>query len=298
MNEFDLIKFASKIFRSEKGNILIGAGEDDCAVVKIGNKNILLTADCVHEKTDFPPGMFLEEMGHMALAVTLSDLAGSGGRPLYFLFTVTLREEEMFGSIAEGIKKLADRYDISVIGGDIDSGDELSISGFALGTAEKFVTQSGAKIGNRVCLTGLLGKAQLSLEQLFSGIGRNEDAYPESLFTPEPRVNEGVELSKHANAMTDISDSLAISLNLIAEKSNVRIIIKENLLPLEHLTQFVDEKKALELFLYSGGDFELVYASEQCTHGFEIGEVVEGRGVFIEGRDGMKRVEFKGYSHF
>ena len=296
--EFELIRLASEIFRTKREDVLVGAGEDDCAVVRIGNHNVVLTADNLHEKADFPPGMLPEEIGHMALAVNLSDLAATGAKPLYFLYTITLKDTDTFERILEGMRRLAERYDVAVVGGDIDFGDELFISGFAMGVAERYVTQSGAKPGDKVCLTGLLGKAQLSLEQLFSGVDRSEIAYPESLFTPEPRVVEGIAISKHANAMTDVSDSLAVSLNLIAEKSGVKIVVYEDALPLDHLTPFVDEKEAMELFLYAGGDYELVYTSNRCTHGFEIGEVVEGSGVWVEGRGGRRRVEFKGYTHF
>ncbi|MFO7966002.1 MAG: thiamine-phosphate kinase [Archaeoglobaceae archaeon] len=301
-SEFDVIKIASQIFKGGKKDVLLGAGEDDCAVVKIGGKNILLTTDCVHRKTDFPPGMLPEEMGHMALAVNLSDIAGSGGKPLHFLFNITLDDatlkDERFQKVFKAIKELADLYDVSIVGGDIDFGDELYISGFAVGEAERFVPQSGAKQGDKVCLTGPLGKAQLALEQLFSGLDRNKTAFPSSLYTPQPRVEEGMELSRQANAMTDISDSLAISLNLMAQKSGVSMVIKKDLLSLEHLTPYVNQRKALELFLYSGGDFQLAYTSEECFHGYIIGEVAEGEGVKLELEDGQKEnVDFRGYIH-
>jgi len=301
MREFYLIKLAKEILKVNREDVLVGVGEDDCAVVKVSNKYLVLTTDCVHEKTDFPKGIKDEEIGHLALAVTLSDLAGTGAKPLFFLYTITLTkdiDDAKFKRILRGMKKLADKYDVSIIGGDTDFGDELYISGFGVGVADRFITQSGAKIGDKVCLTGVLGKAQLSLEQLMSGMSRNEIAYPDSLFKPEPRVKEGMELAKHANAMTDVSDSLAISLHLIAEKSNVGIKVYEDKLILDHLLDFVDYNKALELFLYSGGDYELVYTSEKCIYGFEIGEVVDESGVWLMRRDGTKqKIEFRGYVH-
>ncbi len=300
MREFYLIEIAKKMLKVERENVIVGIGEDDCAVVRIGNKNVVMTADCLHEKTDFPSGIKPEEIGHLALAVNLSDLAGCGAKPSFFLYTITLTrdtDEEKFRGILRGMRDLADRYDVAVIGGDTDFGDELHISGFAIGEAERFVTQSGAKVGDYVCVTGLLGKAQLSLEQLFSGYDRDEIAYPESLFKPEPRIKEGIEIAKHANAMTDISDSLAISLNLIAEKSNVGIEIYENSITLDHLLGYVDYEKALELFLYAGGDYELVYTSKQCQH-VKVGKVVEGSGVWLIRKDGRReKIEFKGFSH-
>lgn len=300
MREFQLIDIASRIFKIRRSDVLVGAGDDDCAVVRLGSENVVLTADNLHEKADFPPGITPEEIGHLSLAVNLSDLAGSGAEPRYFIYTITLREgidDEFYEKILSGMKNLADHYGVAVVGGDTDFGDELSIAGFAVGVARRFVTQKGALPGEKVCLTGELGKAQLSLEQLFSGVQREELAYPESLFTPVPRVKEGVELAEHVSAMTDISDSLAISLNLIARKSGVGMVVYEEMLNLDHLIKFVDNEKALELYLYAGGDYELLYTAEECSHGFVIGEVIKGKGVYLETENGLRKIEFRGYSH-
>ncbi len=302
MKEFDFIEIASGIFRKRKKEVLAGAGDDDCAVVKINGKQVLFTTDSLHEKADFPEQMLPSEIGHMALAVNLSDLAGSGANPTYFLYTISLREgidRDFFGQILFGMKNLADRYDVEVVGGDIDFGDELYISGFAVGFAKRFVPQSGAKPGDRVWITGITGKAQLALEMLLSGRERDEIPFIQSLLTPEPKIGEGLKASSHANAMTDISDSLAISLNLIAKKSGVRIEIMEKLLDLSELTGIVNYDKALELFLYGGGDFELVFTSGEDVGGIEIGVVKEGKGVKLIRKDGERmEVEFRGYSHF
>ena len=297
MREFELINIAKELFRVEREDVIVGI-DDDCALVDVGTK-LALTTDCLHEKTDFPKGIKPEEIGHLALAVNLSDLAGCGAKPLFFLYTITLSDYWMkyFEMILKGMKNLADRYGVAVVGGDTDFGDELHISGFAIGKAERFVGRDGAKVGDKICITGLLGKAQLSLEQLMNGLSRDEIAYPDSLFKPEPKVREGLRIAKHANAMTDISDSLAISLHQIAKASGVGIKIYEEKIPLDHLTGFVDYEKALELFLYSGGDYELLFTSKKSEY-IEIGEVVEDEGVWIVRRDGrVEELPFRGYHH-
>ena len=303
MKEFDLIKVASKIFAKSREDIIVGVGEGDCAIVDTKNLEklkLVLTTDSIKESTDFPPYIRPEEIGHLALAVNLSDLAASGAKPLYFLYTITLVEYDInfFEKLARGMKKLANKYDVEVVGGDIDSGNEICISGFAVGVTERVVTQSGAKDGDKVFITGLLGKAQLSLDQLMAGVERSKIAYPESLYTPEPKVNEGIEIVRYASSMTDISDSLAVSLNLISEKSGVRIEIEKDKLPLEHLLPYVDEKKALDLFIYSGGDYELVYTSKTGEYGIEIGKVKKGKGVWLVDGKMKKKIEFKGFTHF
>ncbi len=293
--EFDLIRLAKEILDVKREDVLVGI-DDDCALVDVGVK-LALTTDCLHEKTDFPKGIKSEEVGHLSLAVNLSDLASCGAKPMFFLYTITLSEKWIkdFEGILRGMKNLADRYGVAIVGGDTDFGEELHISGFAIGKAERFVSRANAKVGDRVCLTGLLGKAQLSLEQLMSGMSRDEIAYPNSLFKPEPRVKEGLEIAKFANSMTDVSDSLAISLHQIAKKSGVGIVIYESKIPLNHLTPYVKYEKALELFLYSGGDYELVFTSKNPKY-IEIGEVIEGDGVYLVRKDGsIEDVEFRGW---
>jgi len=295
--EFNLIRIAREILEVKRDDVIVGIG-DDCAVVDVGVK-LALTTDCIHEETDLPRGIKPEEVGHLALAVNLSDLAGCGAKPLFFLYTITLSDRWIgdFDRILLGMSDLAKKYDVAIVGGDTDFGRELHISGFAIGVFERFVGRDKAKVGDKVCITGLLGKAQLSLEQLMSGLSRENLAYPQSLFKPEPRVFEGFRIAKHANAMTDISDSLAVSLHQISEMSEVGIMIYEDRIPLNHLTKFVSYEKALDLFLYSGGDYELLYTSNICEH-VCIGEVVEGCGVRIVRKDGsVEDVEFRGYEH-
>lgn len=292
-SEWEYVELATKIFSFKRGDVVVGAGEDDCAVVKVNNRSIVLTADSLHEKTDFPPQIREWEKGHMSIAVNLSDIAAMGAEPAFFLYTVTLAKNytlKKFREFCMGIARLAEKYGVCVVGGDTDSGDEFAVSGFAVGFSNKPLLRKNAKAGEKVFITGLTGKAQLSLEQLFSGLSRDSIAFPEKLYTPEPKIEEGIRISEFVSACTDVSDSLAISLHLIARASKVRIELKS--VDLSLLEEYVDKEKAKELFLYSGGDYELVYTCED-DDGIEIGKVVEGRGVYIDGRT----VEFRGYTH-
>ena len=91
MKEFDLIRIVSEFFGNEK--VEVPATHHDAAYVKLGEKYIVLTCDTVNELSDFPKYMEPEEMGHMALAVTLSDIAACGAKPLYFLNSISIRDE-------------------------------------------------------------------------------------------------------------------------------------------------------------------------------------------------------------
>ncbi len=298
MREFDLLRIAEEIFREMRGEgrVYVPAGAHDAAYVKVDRKLLVLTCDTVNERNDFPPFMEPEEMGHMALAVTLSDIAACGAKPVFFLSSVSLKEadETLFSKILMGMKKLAEKYGVKVVGGDIDFSDTITIAGFALGVAGKIITRKGAKPGQNLYVTDLPGKAQLCLDMLEEGAFREDLPYADSLYTPEPRINEGMKIARYATAITDISDSLAISAHLLARDSGVRVVLDD--VQLDHLSGYTD--RALELFLYGGGDFELLYTADESDDGIRIGRIEKGRGVFAELNEKLVNVDFKGYSHF
>ena len=291
MKEFDLIKIVERLFGNE--DVITPAGKHDAAYVKIGNRLVVLTCDTVNEISVFPPYMLPEEKGWMAIAVTLSDVAACGAKPLYFLSSISLKSTEHFEEILKGMKKVADRYGVKIVGGDIDFGEITTIAGFAVGEARRHITRRGAREGENVYITDLPGKAQLCLEMLENGAKREELPYAERLYTPVPRIEEGMKIAGYASAMTDVSDSLAVSLHQISQSSNVKIVIDS--IDLSHLS---GARNPLELFLYGGGDFELVYTAKNSEDGIRIGRVEKGRGVFAEFEGKTFEVEFRGYSHF
>ena len=53
LNERALIKRIAHLLTRHDKNIVVGAGEDDCAVLDIGGEDfLLLTTDMLHRKTD------------------------------------------------------------------------------------------------------------------------------------------------------------------------------------------------------------------------------------------------------
>jgi len=298
MKEFELLKIASEFFRDE--DVEVPATMHDAAYVRFGKDFLVLTCDTVNEMCDFPPQMLPEEFGHLALAVTLSDLAACGANPLFFLNSITLRTPDtmLVRRIFRGMKKLAKRIGIKIVGGDIDRSNVLSITGFAVGHTSKIITRSGAKPGEKVYITDVTGKAELSIRELKKGKGRNNIPFPDKVFCPEPRIQEGIAISKIASTLTDISDSLAISLHNISKSSGVAIELDISKINLDPLEKFVNKQEALNLFLYGGGDYELLFTAKESDIGFEIGEVTRGESVYLNINGRKRHIKFLGYSHF
>ena len=120
--------------------ILGGVENDDCAVIDAGERYLVATTDMLHRKTDFPDIMNPWQMGWMAVAVNLSDIAAMGAEPAGVLIAAGLPPEADLYFIDElfsGFGDCAAYYGTRIIGGDTDSHEELTITGTALGFVEK-----------------------------------------------------------------------------------------------------------------------------------------------------------------
>ncbi len=290
--------------------ILGGVENDDCAVIDAIDRYLVATTDMLHQKTDFPDIMNPWQMGWMAVAVNLSDIAAMGAEPVGVLIAAGLPPEVDLYFIDElfsGFADCAAFYGTRILGGDTDSHQELTITGTALGFVEKdlVLRRRGARAGDLLCTTGVLGGAGGGLWAWQHGDLDCE--LVTHLLEPEPRLKEGRALAKSraVTAMMDNSDGLALSLSDLAEVSRVGFVVKEEALPIAPgLAELVGREKARELVMSAGGDFELVFtvkpegleAARKACELTVIGDVVE-EGIWMEKEGYRRRIEAKGYEH-
>lgn len=224
--------------------------EDDCSILDLGDRFLVMTTDMLHETTDFPKGMTDYEIGWMAAAVTLSDIASMAASPADLLMAVGLDDPSRLPGITRGADVCCRSVGARLAGGDIDRHTELTIVSTAIGFVEpeKILRRSGAQPGDLVCVTGMPGSAEAGL--------RGYKRFWKNLITPVPRVVEGKAFSKGgATALMDISDGIALSLADLGRASKVGFSLDPSFFPL-----FPDlpKERAVDLFLFGGGDFELI----------------------------------------
>jgi len=305
-------RIARQLGEKVSSSIVLGAGEDDCAVLDLGGKDYLVvTTDMLHRKTDFPLEMSPWQIGWMAVAVNLSDLAAKGALPIGILMAMGLPEDTDLAFLEEmvaGMKACAKSYNVQIIGGDTDSHDELTLVGTALGLVPKelLVRRKGAQIGDLVCVTGHLGAAGAALKALKEGLPASNRVLS-ALFEPKARIREGMALaeSRAVTSMMDISDGLALSLYDLARVNNVGFKVYYDRLPiLEEVREIAGDDGLLELAAYSGGDFgllltvkagELEKVREACRLTV-IGEVIE-EGILMDRQGSIEVLEARGYEH-
>jgi len=290
--------------------ILGGVESDDCAVIDAGESYLVATTDMLHRQTDFPDIMTPWQIGWMAVAVNLSDIAAMGAKPAGVLIAAGLPPESDLYFIDElfsGFGDCAAYYGTRIIGGDTDSHQELTITGCALGFAKKdlVLRRRGARVGDLLCTTGTLGGAGGGLWAWKRGELQNK--FIVKLLEPEPRLAEGQALaqSRAVTAMMDNSDGLALSLFDLAEVNRVGFLVSEDMLPIAPgLAEMMGQEEAVNAVMSAGGDFELVFtvkpkgleAARKACDLTVIGRVVE-EGIWMEGEGERRRISPKGFEH-
>ena len=264
---------------------------DDCAVIPCGDLLMVASTDMLHETTDFPAGMTDWQVGWMAVAVTLSDIASMGAEAGQVLLAVGLDRPGRLRGIMEGARDCCTAFGAELVGGDLDAHRELTLVSTGLSTVapEHLVRRRGARPGDVVAVTGPLGEAEAALA--------GYDRHRKELLEPQPRVREGRALGRAGvSAMMDISDGLSLSLYDLFAVNECGFSIDTALLP---LPAGVPVDEARELALYGGGDFELLFCAPPGilpVPGVEahvIGKAVPERAVLADG----KPLERRGYLH-
>ena len=237
--------------------MLIGLG-DDAAAVDFGAATVI-TSDSIADQVHFDATIHdLKNIGHKAIAVSLSDIAAMGGRPIALTIDFFLPRDLDFNQLKNlftSMAATASRFETQIVAGDTNRWDNpLVISTTAMGisaraedrSGEHLWKLSGGKPGDIVCVTGALGGSILGKHLEF-----------------EPRVNLAIELAQRCeiHAATDITDSLATDLAAIARASKCGFRLNGGDIPVDNAAAQLSKQDGgspLEHALFDGEDFELV----------------------------------------
>lgn len=307
-----IISRARSVFGSSE---VMGLG-DDAALIDAGEEFLVLTSDLLLETRHFPDPGRPRDMGWKTVTVNMSDLAAMGSRPEGFILSVALPdlELEFFDSLMDGVIEACCHYQAPLIGGDTNEADEIILSGTAIGRAgkDRVLLKSGARPGDLVAVTGPLGVGAAGTELILSGrdTGGFENAVERSL-RPVARIEEGLILAESGlvSSATDITDGLVSELGELMDASGTGMRIYEDRLPLGREVPEIASilgRDPLELALYYGEDFELVFTApptgmEELSDMMElhvIGEVTVGGGIEMVDKDGVTyKLHVRGYEH-
>jgi len=298
--EFDLVR----TLLAEWGKSAQRIG-DDAAVLEVPpGQRLVVTTDTSVEGVHFRREWLNHfEIGYRATAASLSDLAAMGARPIGVVIALTLPEADRHEAreLAIGIRDGALAVMCPIVGGDLSSGKVLSLTITALGSVARPLSRAGAKVGDRVYVTGVLGGPAAAVRAWEAG--REPTERDRARFAhPIPRVDAAIGLAaRGASSAIDISDGLTADLAHVAAASKVRIQIDADRIP------HVDGVSAMEA-AGAGEEYEIVVTApnidtRRFTEEFgleltEIGRVVAGLPAVELSQAGIRVSAPDGFDHF
>jgi len=287
-SERELIINIAEIFAATNPAVLVGIG-DDAAILERPENHIVVTTDMAVEDVHFKVNWSsAEEIGRKVAAANLADIYAMGGKPKYLTVAMSATGNEEFEwmlGIARGIAHEAKIVGAQVVGGDLAKGEKIVISITAIGECEKKILRSGAKVGDSIYVTTLPGWSAAGLLALQKNIrGGAVDFAISEHRAPSVDYDNAEQIAIGANSLCDISDSLMIQAEQMADASAVQFEIDGDLI--KSHPEFAELSQVAELLnvsvfdlILSGGEDHVFLATGHALKGFEIGKVRAGSGI-------------------
>jgi thiamine-monophosphate kinase len=286
--------------------VQVGIG-DDAAVIKSSNNKLVATVDMAVEDIHFNKKWSSPfQIGAKLTTANLADIFAMGAIPKYLLVAAGISEldnSETVTELAKGIRSVADKFEVTVIGGDLSKSEKMTLSITALGElSAQPILRSGARVGDLIYLSSLTGLSAAGLAILNRELDRPRYVVEAHL---NPKLVVPDKLIKVATSMCDVSDGLATDAAHLSYASNVNFNLSKDL-----ISQAADFKDLAELakelnedvfdWILTGGEDHFFLATvgkenESNELGIQIGSVGKGEGKLL--LDGVE-IKKTGYQHF
>ena len=262
--EFEIIdRFFRPISNDSPDQVILGPG-DDCAVLTVpADRQLCVSTDTLIEGVHFPVDASADVVAQRTMAANLSDLAAMGAEPHAFVLAMTLPsvDERWLGDFSERLSRLASRYAIPLVGGNLSRGP-LSLTMTVMGVVpvQGAVLRSGAMPGDDLYVSGTPGDAAHGLAKYQSD--ERTGYLVERYLSPTPRIESGEALRAIVSAMIDVSDGLIADLGHLTDASGVGAVLNLEDLPVsDELLDDAGRELAIDLVLAGGDDYELCFSA-------------------------------------
>jgi thiamine-monophosphate kinase len=317
LGEFPLIARVERMARRVTGrDVVLGIG-DDAALLRVRAGEVLaVTTDAFVEGVHF---RFRDEsavaIGRRALVANLSDLAAMGARPIGFTFALAAPprlDARVALELVRGALVEAKRHAAPLVGGNLTRAREVSLTIAAFGgvRAARALRRDAARAGDRLFVTGSLGRAALDRLRAERTPGGRRRAIA------MPRLAAGAALARvpGIGACIDVSDGLAADLVHVLDASRVGGEVHVDALPRPAGFDAACARLRLDprrLLLAGGEDYELLFtargraarpgplARRLGVPVTEIGRITASRGRLRLLGPGLRPADAKGgWTHF
>jgi len=269
--------------------VQVGIG-DDAAVIKSSNNKLVATVDMAVEDIHFNKKWSTPfQIGAKLTTANLADIFAMGAIPKYLLVAAGISElnnSETVTELAKGIRSVADKFEVTVIGGDLSKSEKMTLSITALGElSDQPILRSGARVGDLIYLSSLTGLSAAGLAILNRELDRPRYVVEAHL---NPKLVAPDKLIKVATSMCDVSDGLATDAAHLSYASNVNFNLSKDLS--EDVFDWILTGGEDHFFLATVGK-----ENESNELGIQIGSVGKGEGKLL--LDGVE-IKKTGYQHF
>jgi thiamine-monophosphate kinase len=306
-SEEQIIDQLKRLFASNfPTEVEIGIGDDAAVLLGIKNK-LVATTDMAVEDVHFNLGWSTPfEIGAKLTTANLADIFAMGAVPKYLLVAAALpsqANEDFISELAKGIRSVADKFNVAVVGGDLSKSAKVALTITAFGDLSgAAITRRGAKVGDQIYVSELPGLSAAGFAILTRQLDRPRYVVQAHL---NPKLSAPSQLIEVASAMCDMSDGISIDGSNIAKASHVNFSLNKELISaakaFSDLAELATElnEDVFDWILNGGEDhFFLATVNPKNVSGLsaiKIGEVVAGDGkVLLDGKE-IKRA---GYQHF
>jgi hydrogenase expression/formation protein HypE len=232
-------------------DILIAA--EDAAVLEVKNK-IAFTTDSFTVSPIFFNG---GNIGKLAIAGTVNDLAMMGAKPLYLSSSFMIEEGFSFDDLETIVKTMAEelkRSGAKIVCGDtkvVPKGavDQIFINTSGIGEIEKEgISANNLQEGDVIIVSGDVGRHGAAILMEREGLGITGDLKSDCA-TLWPAVQALIDANINISAMRDATrGGLSAVLNEWAEQSTVCLEIEEKRIPVDDAVKGICELFGFEAF--------------------------------------------------
>ena len=261
MNEFDYI---DKYFRPLTNKFAMNLKNDAAIFNQKSTSDLIISTDTLAEGIHFFGNENPIDIAKKSLRVNLSDMAAMGAKPIFYNLALSIpkiKASQFIPKFTKGLQDDQEIFDIKLIGGDLTSSLKhinITITIFGKTSRGKSISRDGAKKGEFLYVSGILGLSKIGLDNFNSNLKKFKEAKRKYLL-PEPRVDLGISLKNIATSMIDISDGLVQDATHLAKNSNLTVELNLCKIPLPNIKQ-INKELTLNSALYGGDDYELLFS--------------------------------------
>jgi len=231
----------------------IGLDElDDGATIPVGDIEVVVTIDSHTVDPIFFPG---GDIGRLAVAGTVNDLAVMGAKPVAIVDAIVVEEGlpvEDLRRIAKSMDEAAKEAGVAIISGDfkvMPKGrlDNMVITTCGVGFIKQgnALRDSGLKPGDLIIVTGTVGDHGIALASVREGL-----SFETKLVSDVAPIWDVIEAALKVGGVTAAKDptrgGLAAALNEMASKSGVGISLWEASIPVKPEVRAASEMLGLD----------------------------------------------------